>query len=103
VRWLAWLVVSSLSVKPTASLGILAATVSILGLELTLPPLIGAQPAGKVERVGLLWPGASPPPGSRMEWFRQGLRESGYVEGQNVAIFVRHGKGATACARSPPN
>jgi putative ABC transport system substrate-binding protein len=29
-----------------------------------------------------------------MEWFRQGLRESGYVEGQNVAIFVRHGEGS---------
>jgi putative ABC transport system substrate-binding protein len=94
VRWLSWLVVTSLSVKPAASLGILAATVSILGLELTLPPVVGAQPAGKIERVGVLWPGASPPPDSRMDWFRQGLRESGYIEGQNVAIVVRHGEGS---------
>ena len=29
-----------------------------------------------------------------MDWFRQGLRESGYIEGQNVAIVVRHGEGS---------
>jgi putative tryptophan/tyrosine transport system substrate-binding protein len=87
-------VVRSISVKPTANLGLLAVTMSLLGLALILPLGAEAQSVGKVDRIGVLWPGASPPPGSRMEWFRQGLRESGYVEGQNVAIVVRHAEGS---------
>jgi putative ABC transport system substrate-binding protein len=65
--------------------------ITLLGGGILAAPLtVEAQPVGKVHRVGVLWPGASPPPGSRMEWFRQGLRESGYVEGQNVAIDLRY-------------
>jgi putative ABC transport system substrate-binding protein len=55
-----------------------------------VPLAAEAQEAGKVYRIGILWPGASPPPGSRLDWFREGLRESGYVEGQNVAIELRY-------------
>ncbi len=57
---------------------------------------LGAQapPAGRVHRIGVLWPGAAPPPGARMDWFRQGLREFGYVEGQNVAIDLRYAETA---------
>ena len=40
--------------------------------------------------VGLLWPGAGPPVSPRMESFREGLRRSGYVEGQNVTIELRY-------------
>jgi len=57
---------------------------------LTAPLAVEAQQGGKVYRVGVLWPGASPPPGSRMEWLRQGLRESGYIEGQNITIDLRY-------------
>ena len=39
---------------------------------------------------GLLWPGAGPPVSPRMESFREGLRRSGYVEGQNVTIELRY-------------
>jgi putative ABC transport system substrate-binding protein len=40
--------------------------------------------------VGLLWPGAGPPVSPRLESFREGLRRSGFVEGQNVAMDLRY-------------
>ncbi len=40
--------------------------------------------------VGLLWPGAGPPVSPRLELFREGLRRSGFVEDQNVAIDLRY-------------
>ena len=50
-----------------------------------------AQPAAKVYRLGLL--GGSPPnsPGGRRAWegFFQGMRELGYVEGQNILVEGR--------------
>jgi putative ABC transport system substrate-binding protein len=61
---------------------------------LALPLAVEAQQAGKVHRVGLLWPGGDPPPGHRMEWFRRGLREAGYIEGQNLSLDVRHAEKA---------
>jgi putative tryptophan/tyrosine transport system substrate-binding protein len=50
-----------------------------------------AQPAGKVPRIGYLSTGfATDPMRERLlEAFRQGLRELGYVEGQNIAIESR--------------
>src|SRR5262245_42781177 len=49
-----------------------------------------AQQTGKVYRIGYLSP-TSPPVASRFtEAFRQGLRELGWVEGQNIA-FRRRG------------
>ena len=54
-----------------------------------------AQPSGKVPRVGYLNPGSSSDPArqQRLEAFRQGLRELGYVEGQNIAIESRWADG----------
>ena len=43
-----------------------------------------AQQAGKVNRIGFLRVG--PPPTTWIEGFRQGLRELGYLEGQNITI-----------------
>jgi putative ABC transport system substrate-binding protein len=48
-----------------------------------------AQP-GKVQRVGYLAAVSASADAPRMEAFRQGLRELGYVEGQNIAIEFRH-------------
>ena len=56
---------------------------------LVFPMTLEAQ-GGKVHRVGVLWPVGAPPRPPRMEAFRQGLRESGFVEGQNLAIELRH-------------
>jgi len=55
----------------------------------------GAQPPEKVPRVGYLNPGSSSDPARqrRLEAFRQGLRELGYVEGQNIAIESRWAEG----------
>jgi putative ABC transport system substrate-binding protein len=64
----------------------------IVALSICVAPLApDAQPAGKVPRIGVLWPGAPPPPGTPnfFEHFVHGLRDLGYVEGQNIAFERR--------------
>ena len=66
-------------------------------LGLTLAPLaVEAQQAGRMPRIGVVFPAepASPtePNGAA---FRQGLRDLGYVEGQNVAVEYRYAHGRT--------
>jgi putative ABC transport system substrate-binding protein len=48
--------------------------------------------AGKVYRIGFLR--AGPPPKAWVEAFQQGLRERGYVEGQNVTVEFRFTDGS---------
>jgi ABC-type uncharacterized transport system substrate-binding protein len=67
-------------------------------LALVLPLLAGpfvaeAQPAGKVQRIGYLSLQRAEGDKSWVAAFRQGLRELGYVEGQNVVIEQRHAAG----------
>src|SRR5688572_21832140 len=52
-------------------------------------PLATAQQISKVPRIGYLAPGSAVP-----DEFIQGLRELGYVEGQNIKVEPRfaHGK-----------
>ena len=57
------------------------------------PGAVGAQPAGKVPRIGFLFYG-SPGPSPEVDAFRQGLRELGYVEGQNIAVEYRFASGS---------
>ena len=67
------------------------AGIMTLALSLLVAPLASAaQPSMKVHRVGRIT-AAHPPAGSDplLEAFRQGLRELGYVEGQNLALEVR--------------
>jgi putative ABC transport system substrate-binding protein len=52
----------------------------------------GAQQA-KVPRIGFLVVGSSASVLSRVEAFRQGLRERGYVEGKDILIEYRYGEG----------
>ncbi len=64
-----------------------------LALSLLLAPLVAdAQPAAKVPRIGLLFTG-DPARLPQLEGFRQGLRELGYVEGQNIVIELRAAEG----------
>ena len=64
------------------------------GSLLAAPLVAEAQQAGKVPRIGYL--GANPPSANvaRIEAFRQGLRELGYVEGENIIIEWRSAEGA---------
>ncbi len=53
-----------------------------------------AQQAKKVARVGYLAAVSAAADAPRLEAFRQGLRELGYVEGQNIIIDFRHEAGS---------
>ncbi len=52
-----------------------------------------AQQTGKVWRIGFLTSGSGEPFKDWLSAFRQGLRELGYVEGKNIVIEERYGKG----------
>ena len=62
-----------------------------LGILLA-PPAADAQQAGKVYRIGFLWDSPAVFPDA-IEAFRQGLRDLGWVEGQNIAIEYRWAEG----------
>ncbi len=66
--------------------------IAALALGLLAAPLAAdAQQPVKVPRVGYLSPNSPSDPARqhRLEAFRQGLRELGYVEGQNIAVEPR--------------
>jgi putative tryptophan/tyrosine transport system substrate-binding protein len=72
-------------------------------IRLTLFALLSAvsasaqaqQPAKKVPRIGFLTNGSASDPliALRLDAFRQGLRELGYVEGKNITIDYRYAEG----------
>jgi putative ABC transport system substrate-binding protein len=66
--------------------------ITILGGAVLWPVVGRAQSTNDVRRVGILWPGASPPASPRLESFREGLREAGFIEGENLAIELRYSK-----------
>ena len=66
---------------------------ALIVAALALTPLVAAaQPAAKVPRVALLANGsaATSPP---VDAFRRGLRDLGYVEGQNIVLDIRWAEG----------
>ncbi len=56
------------------------------------PLAANAQQAGKVHRVGVLTPATPAAAAHLFEAFNKGLREHGYVEGQNVIVERRYGE-----------
>ena len=52
-----------------------------------------AQQQAKVPRIGFLVASSASFYSSRIEAFRQGLRELGYVEGKNIVIEYRFAEG----------
>jgi len=66
----------------------------VLTLSLALALLAAeAQQPPRIPRIGVLSAGVPATYVSRYEAFRRGLREFGYVEGQNIAIEYRYGEG----------
>jgi len=60
---------------------------------LTAPLTSQAQHATHVPRLGLLMPGSATGYASRMEAFRHGLRDLGYVEGRTITLEYRFADG----------
>ena len=55
---------------------------------------VGAQQPKNVRRVGYLNLGASSSAGPNLKAFQQGLRELGYVEGENIRVEYRYAEGS---------
>ena len=71
----------------------MSALTTLISLMLVSAQLTQAQPAPKVPRIGLLFPGSLSYGAPNVEAFRQGLLELGYVEGKNIVIEYRIGEG----------
>jgi ABC-type uncharacterized transport system substrate-binding protein len=81
----------------TIPAGIVGSTITrvaiIVAVLLLATPLAAeAQPAGKVPRVGFLANGSAAT-SPAVDAFRRGLRDFGYVEGQNIAVEIRWAEG----------
>ena len=70
-------------------IGALALVLALVALPLTAE----AQPVGKVWRIGFLFPGVPALGTARLTLLQQGLRDLGYVAGQNVAFEARWAEG----------
>ena len=67
------------------------AFITLVGGSISAAPLAASgQQAGQVSRIGLLTAGVSP---DRIDAFREGLRQLGYLEGQNIVIEMRSSEG----------
>ena len=64
--------------------------VPLCALLLALGVPVDAQQPKKISRVGYLAAVSAAADAPRLEAFRQGLRELGYIEGQNMIIEYRH-------------
>jgi putative ABC transport system substrate-binding protein len=84
-------------VKEESSVLIRAAAALLLFIfsGLFSPASPKAQQAKKVSRIGLISPSSSATAGPNLEAFRQGMRDLGYVEGENIALEVRWAEGST--------
>ena len=66
--------------------------IALLGGAAAWPLAAQAQQAAKVFRIGFLFYGSSGP-SPELDAFQQGLREFGYIEGQNIAVEYRFASG----------
>jgi putative tryptophan/tyrosine transport system substrate-binding protein len=67
--------------------------ITLIGGAVAWPLAARAQQPTKLPRIGILWPNPSAASGHFVDAFREGLRELGYVEGQNISIEFRSAEG----------
>src|SRR5438128_12476218 len=68
-------------------------TILVVALSLDLAYFAQAQQPTKVPRIGFLGTASPSTISARLEAFRQGLRELGYVEGKSIVIEYRWAEG----------
>jgi len=72
------------------SFGVCSPITSVVAVLFLVAPLAAeAQPAGRVHRIGFLRNSTAALEAHLVGPFREGLRELGYVEGQNIVIEYR--------------
>src|SRR5262245_55816360 len=69
------------------------AFIILAGGAATMSPVPARAQVGTMPVIGSLHFGSPSPNAQLMEAFRQGLRETGYIDGQNVAIDYRWAEG----------
>ena len=72
-----------------------AVMAGLAGLLVAPKSLFAQQASAKVPRVGWIWAGRSAGNPTEAAGFRQGLKELGYIEGQNIVVEYRFGEGRT--------
>jgi putative tryptophan/tyrosine transport system substrate-binding protein len=74
----------------------------LITVLLVTAPLVEAQQAGKVFRIGFLDNGTASGMAVLWDAFRQEMRKLGWIEGKNIAIEYRFGEGkGITCLSSP--
>jgi len=69
------------------------ATLALCAVLFALCPSVEAQQPKKVPRIGVLYSGSPSSNAASREALRQGLRDLGYIEGQNIAVEHRYAGG----------
>src|SRR5690349_21559701 len=72
---------------------VITKTVALCALLLLVCISVEAQQPEKLYRIGMLVSGSVATHGHRIDAFRHGLRELGYIEGKNIVIEYRYGGG----------
>ena len=67
--------------------------VLLVGLALVSVHLAEAQQAKKLPVIGVIFQGSLSSAAPNIKAFREGLRDLGYVEGQNITVEYRYGEG----------
>jgi putative tryptophan/tyrosine transport system substrate-binding protein len=77
-----------------AGMGTRAIVVLLVCLAFAPVHLTEAQQTKRVPRIGYISTTGDPSvPGPQVEAFRQGLRDLGYIEGQNIVVEYRYAEG----------
>src|SRR5215470_2522723 len=84
------LIVTRSEHRPTVSRWLWATTMALVALSPLVPD---AQPARRTHRIGLLETTSPEHNAANVQALRDGLRDFGYVEGQNLAIVYRAANG----------